>query len=397
MNPEKFKGLLKQIETIANFEPDQRYKEIQGSSDRKQTLHDLEKEWGDKFSTDSINKRLSTLIKIAASEGSEALMNSLKTEDEYHKKFKDNQSVYVPVDGIETINLDHLELGNIRLELIQGDKLEHILQRMHSITRLTTHTDKEKELIMQQDREEITSIFGGKVCSNYEVIAEPDRAIEIAVLETSRSLELLRYSIWAVHPNGEKRIDIGLMSGTLKGRQNALALSETQLLSRWRRMTLPLRIEPSTIHKLRNAGVFKLSNIMKKAHKTDLELRLLRFLHWISDSYVQTEIENQLVSLLVGLEAVFGPGNNSVGFGSAIMIGKGLSDRKEIKEKVSVLYKHRNGVVHGSKNNSVVVEDVHYLRNMTMKLMIDILELIDAQKIKSIKDLKELIEERQLS
>ncbi|MGF1459112.1 MAG: hypothetical protein ACFBSG_08795 [Leptolyngbyaceae cyanobacterium] len=268
---------------------------------------------------------------------------------------------------------------------------------MHSITRLTIHTDKEKDWIVKQDREEITSIFSGKVSSNYEIIAEPDRAMEIAVLETSRSLELLRYSIWAVHPNGAQRIDVGLMSDTLKGRRNAIALSETQFLSRWKRTTLPLRIEPSTMHKLRNAGVFKLSNIMKKSNKTNLETCLLRFLHWISDSYSQTEMENQLVSLLVGLEAVFGSGNNSVGFGSAMMIGESLSDRKKIKEKVSVLYKYRNGVVHGSKNNLIVVEDVHYLRNITMKLMINILELIDVQQLKSTGDLKELIQERQLS
>lgn len=397
MNPDKLKRLLKQIETIANFESNQRHKEIQETADRKKVLHDLEKEWGDKFSINSINKRLSTLIKIAASEGSKALIDSLKTEDEYYKNLKDNQSVYVPVGGIEIIDLDHLELGNIRLELIQGDKLEHILQRMHSITRLTIHTDKEKDWIVKQDREEITSIFGGKVSSNYEIIAEPDRAMEIAVLETSRSLELLRYSIWAVHPNGAQRIDVGLMSDTLKGRRNAIALSETQFLSRWKRTTLPLRIEPSTMHKLRNAGVFKLSNIMKKSNKTNLETCLLRFLHWISDSYSQTEMENQLVSLLVGLEAVFGSGNNSVGFGSAMMIGESLSDRKKIKEKVSVLYKYRNGVVHGSKNNLIVVEDVHYLRNITMKLMINILELIDVQQLKSTGDLKELIQERQLS
>ncbi|MGF1459111.1 MAG: hypothetical protein ACFBSG_08790 [Leptolyngbyaceae cyanobacterium] len=116
MNPDKLKRLLKQIETIANFESNQRHKEIQETADRKKVLHDLEKEWGDKFSVNSINKRLSTLIKIAASEGSKALIDSLKTEDEYYKNLKDNQSVYVPVGGIEIIDLDHLELGNIRLE-----------------------------------------------------------------------------------------------------------------------------------------------------------------------------------------------------------------------------------------------------------------------------------------
>jgi hypothetical protein len=398
MNPSFLNKIIDKINKLAIEANDSLTRNQVGKNDDyRELVSVLEKEWGDKFSYQSIERRILALVQGAIPDNREVTEKALKDVNNYYCNYNSKQTIYIPVHGIKILDINSLKIGKVTFELITDRKLEDILLAMEISLKSMAYTDTEKEYLIKENRDKFVKILEGKVCSIYQVIAEPDRAIELAESETRRSLEILRYSIHAIHPAENMRVGIGLADETLVGKQDALALSDLGFHDSWKRLSFPLEVSPQSEVKLRQIGVFKLSEILMKPHKNEFELSLLRFLHWISDSYMHTEPENQLLSLMVGLETVFGSGANGIGFGVAIIVEKELDSRKNMKQEILRLYNLRNKVVHGSKSCNVTNTDIFSLRGIVVKLMVSLLGILEEKKINRKEDLKILVEEGQLS
>ncbi|NEQ97620.1 MAG: hypothetical protein F6K30_13020 [Cyanothece sp. SIO2G6] len=359
----------------------------------------LEKEWGDKYSRNYIDKIVKTLVHRFPLDEIEALKSELKAEDIKFNQYDTEQTVYIPVDGIDLRPPQSLEIGNVSFSVILEDEIRNILHNMEDVIHTMPYSDSEKQNHVDEREKYLKDKFQNRVCATMRKIAEPEKAYEITILETIKALEVLRYSIPCFNYafDTRKRVEIGLHGDIPLAPRTVLARSSSGFTDKWDLRQQPLNLWNNFTEKLDKIGFYELSEILKKDKKTEFERIILRFLYWISDSYVQIESENRLLSLIISLETLFGSGPHATGFGAAMLLGENLEQRRKIKSRVAKLYQHRNQVAHGGRKSNVEDEDIAYLIMLTMELMIKILEFVKNGVVKNKKDLEEIIETKQLS
>ena len=362
-------------------------------------LSKLEKQWGDKYSRKYIEKIVKSLINKFASDENEALKSELQEEDLKYKQYDIEQAVYIPVDGIRVDSSFSIEIGKVTFVRISSKELKNLLDSMAFTVETMQYSDEEKMMILAERDKYMEEHFLHKVCSKMSIVAEPEKAYEITVIETNKAFEILRYSIPCFNYifDMSKRVEIGFLGSVSLGRKTGLSISTSGFYDMWRMSQEPLSLAANFQEKFNQIGLSDLSIILKKTSRTEVEEMILRFLHWISDSYIQIELENRLLSLIISLETLFGSGAHATGFGCAMLLGEDLEQRRNIKNRVAELYKHRNNVAHGSRKNKVEDKDVSYLILLTMELMIRMLKLVKSGAVFSKKDLQKIIEEKQLS
>ncbi|MEA5452832.1 hypothetical protein VB780_29945 [Leptolyngbya sp. CCNP1308] len=409
MHPQKIKNLAHQIILISsqlNNAPSLS-SSIQNSQnqDYKKLVLEVEKAWSEKFSGQYIRQIIGDLLRIALAGDSEKLEEEIAKQNSHFEKYETLQEVYIPLHGIEIYSSDVLELGRVKLFQVTQERFDELSSSMKNIIKTMAYSDTEKRHIAEENRNELEEKLGaGTICAKFCVVAEPRKAKELAIIEVTNVLKILRYSITAFDYSGSMRIELGLADQKSSSGRSAFAISEQGFWDNRERLTQSFRIHLNDTEKQKfhEIGLFDLSTIMSKTEnkKTEFEKTLLRFLHWISDSHEQFEKENQLLSLFIGLESLFGSGKNAVGFGVAMILGKGLQQRLDLKNEISRLYtKFRNPTVHGSESrvDEVSESNIIYLREITMKLMIHMLYLAKEKKISSRSELQKLVEEMQLS
>jgi hypothetical protein len=323
--------------------------------------------WHEKYSEEFVRKALDAMIaRAVCSSHTGGLAEEVKKLVEGYDGFSQEQVVYVPLAGIhlgvDSVSIGRVELKTMTGQMIQpiGDAIAHVIDEGPSAQDVKPGA---KERCGRTIRE-----LRGHVCAEYRVVAEPVRALELAVRDTRRAVELVRYAIPAVdehslHPK------VGLYGEVLpRAVRPAVVLSSDHrrfyLSQRVVGPPMRLRLDAACLAKMRELGVFEASDLLRKPRNllTDVEEAVLRGIHWMADAIDQVELEHALLSLMTCLETYLTPGGRepigaAVAENVAVALAQSLGARKAIKRTVKKLYGKRSGLSHGGKE-SVLRSDV---------------------------------------
>lgn len=315
----------------------------------------LEKnKWSSKFSESYLDSKLQSLIAeiLKASDKEKEILHQLNSLIAQYENYSTKYRVYIPLSGIK-MNVDRIDIGNIVLRTVKESYIEKIAK------------DVTSKIFMER----IVSEFQGKVCSEYNIIADAKRAKERAEEETRRVLDLLRYSIPFLYSKS-MRVTIGLEHEVIRAARSSLVLeNEGNSFSSFGELIgplVPFDISEKNIEHMKRIGVFTLSDTLKKDYVSlnDFERVLLRSLHWFANAQETIEKEQAFLNLIICLETLLTPKNrdpiaNAIAEGVAFILCEELEGRKSIKRFIKKLYKKRSGISHGGH---VEILDVDFLR-----------------------------------
>jgi len=347
--------------------------------------------WGDKFSESYVSELLrKVLAELYISNTTATAEDALAKHVADHQAYQKRHSVLVPLTGI-ALHVPSLKLGRVRI--IQPS--EHDLARRLG-----------KNVVSNPGQYVLKSLVG-RVLAEFEAVAEPIRAKEMAVEETRRALEVLRYAIPFIFGAGYQ--DFGLNVSIVGDFPESDCLTfimpsaddnSMTFTSENNRPAIPLHINDENLAKLNECGAMAVAAFLEKpvATLTDIERVLLRGLHWFGNALCHGETENELLSLTTCLETFLTPrDNNPIGTaiaeGIAILLGDSLDERKRLKKRVKELYGKRSGVSHGGEK-AVLDSDLVELRDVAKRLIQKVITL--QAKVTSQKALLELIEDGKL-
>ena len=138
---------------------------------------------------------------------------------------------------------------------------------------------------------------------------------------------------------------------------------------------------------MRSAGVFNLSDLLRKSQLNDFEKSLLHGIHWFSSSRRQVESENRLLNLIVCLESFLTPEDrtplaHTIAEGVALILGENRHEKLWLRDKIKAMYGVRSGVSHGGRK-LVLNSDLKALELLAcslIKVMVDHQEKFGSRK-----------------
>ncbi|HEY9698720.1 MAG TPA: hypothetical protein V6D10_15765 [Trichocoleus sp.] len=164
----------------------------------------IKDKWGAKFSEKYVDKVLQDAIFNIIEHGINKATQDFTQICNEVESYSIEQKVYIPLGGISLHGVEDFILGRIQFKKLTCSNLSEILEATQAIIRTTKYSPEEQELFIEENNKTLEKEFSGQVCAIYRVVAEPNRARELAEQETELSLDLLRYSIPALYSDGAK-------------------------------------------------------------------------------------------------------------------------------------------------------------------------------------------------
>ena len=344
-----------------------------------------------RFFDENVDDRTSLIGKSKYDEISNDLQDKFKTYDTHH-------TVFIPLDGIK-LQIRSLKIGRIRIRNLTSYMVQKNLGSARRVLTTSKSSHEARTQFMDKLNEEWSSVIG-KPCAVSEVLAEPYRAMEIAEQNTRRAIDILKYHIFMVH--FDRRTGVSLAGERAAGRRISTLFSDQNVTITHAStgQFIDFEINSSTINEMRSTGAITIANILKRepVDISDLEDSLLRSVHWVANSQIQSEDENRLLNLAVALETLLTPRSSdpiatSIAEAVAILIGRNLPERKHLKRLTKSLYNQRSAISHGGKT-FVKRQDVRTLKNILYDTIKAILFFRNRFNTRS--DLLEWIEEKKL-
>jgi low affinity Fe/Cu permease len=165
--------------------------------------------WGKKFSEKYINNKLDSILIKITRDGN--LVNAKNYLDELVKELDSYSTefiVYVPLDGIK-MTTAKMQIGKVILKNMDNESISELTTRIEQIILSTRNTPNEKEHFIKSDNKMIDKYICNNICAEYRIIAEPDKAREMAEDEARRVIDLFRYAIPAMYGSSQK-VTIGI-------------------------------------------------------------------------------------------------------------------------------------------------------------------------------------------
>ena len=351
-----------------------------------------------KFSTKFIEKKLKTLFANLIKNVELDVERELKDMISELQDFKEYYEIYLSVDGLKTNT--KVCLG--RVELLPKDEpyLSEIEAKKSAIVTTLKATDKDKQYYQNMLSEEIEKEFRNGCIAKVEVVAEPDRAYEIAKEETRRVIDLIRYSSKALYPIQED-IRVGLVGEHPQSYRQGFIFSKTALHTRDDKVgsVSIFELDGNALTRMEQIGVFALSDALKKSQPTNFENTLIKTIHWFSVALTQDETGNAFLFLIISLESLFRvQSGNSIGGtvaeSVAFLLSDNLEGRKKLIKLMREFYGKRSAVAHGG-NKAVSDSELYTLINLVgTSIMIAIKKI---EKFNSQKEFMSWIEDLKLS
>lgn len=325
---------------------------------------------GKRFSEPYLRKWLNQLI--AAFRGNQNLdevQQGLLALCAEHAQWTTGHIVHVPVQGLR-LQSASLALGNI--VLVQATP-EHNNAVTDAIDRVVAQASNYPPGFSNLQKALVQQGFAQGVCSESTFAVEPERARELALVETERGLAILRYCLASVLPS-DYRAQFGIGRAVITERPILPTLAEDgQSFGLSVPVAEPLELSEDYLEWIKRAGADVLSEMARKPSPTEFEQALLRAVDWLSDACVQRRRENQLLSLTACLEALFSPKDgdpisNAIAEAAAILLADSVAVRKDLKRRVKRLYGLRSAISHGG-GRRVLTADVEELQSMATKLI----------------------------
>ena len=265
-----------------------------------------EEDWGAKFSEGyiytALNRILAKVVQQPTQAAIEPLIDQLLRD---LSSYSDELTVYFPISGL-SMDIESLEIGNISLRKATDEFLESLAVRMDSIVYGSEKTNPDEQYLGKDERTRLGR-YRGRVFAEYHVIAEQERAVERAVAECRRVLDLL----WLFVPFPDSRNgsrfhltmeEIGELEMSVFSEKKFYGVDS-------RTRFLPFHLRGEILGQMQEMGIFEVGGLLKKPDGilTDFEKTLIRSIHWYAAARAQTESENEFLNLVVCLETFLTP------------------------------------------------------------------------------------------
>lgn len=360
-------------------------------------------EYSSKFSEKFLNKKIQQIvIKYDTELNEQGLKRNIEELfvelDTYDREF----NILVPIRGVVVQN-PKTEIGNTTLFLADESFLKELDNRFSRIISTGKHSEEERHALLNMWRDQLRPQINTILVSHI-IVAEPDRAKELAIMKTNQILEVIRLAIILFYSDGIKRnVTIDgeyLRSGRVLQifETNDFSFTIPSELVGWQ---VPVELTEENLEKLYNSNISKLIEIISKNHNelNDFEKKILKAVHWYSLATLHIDSENKLLNLITALESVFtvkerGPISSFVPEAVAIILANTLEARKSIKKRINEFYKQRNKITHSGKV-SILEQDTNALESFVFTTLDSL--LADLGKFSTTDELWEWIEDQRLS
>lgn len=284
--------------------------------------------------------------------------------------------ICIPLGGIE-MGEDELTLGRVILRKMTEARFDEIYQRMraslqHQVQQMQLQgiagLDAAKVETIAQAYIALLGKCRGKVCAWMRLtVGFPDKAREIADVETARVLELLRYSIPFLYPNGQRVVVGQLWELTGVFYDTPVIATDNTRFAVVRQapgLVIPFAVNGDTLVKMRGIGVFDMAAIFSRTEDqwNFFERTLARAIHWYSDAQTQRQPENIALSLAITLETLFTSRDNErsimddISSGVVHTLAANQDAADAIKKTVKHLYNLRSDIAHGRRAETSKVD-----------------------------------------
>jgi hypothetical protein len=148
------------------------------------------------FSKEYVDEFISDLVTEIFEKGLDKVEKDPLMADIFEDTFYES-IVYIPLDGIK-MEKQLLTVGKINLrEFTQKDADFHI-QNISYLMAINPHyTNKRANGIVELEKERISRLIG--VCAEFQVYADPKKAIDLAEKECEKVLDLFRWTVSYIH------------------------------------------------------------------------------------------------------------------------------------------------------------------------------------------------------
>jgi len=236
------------------------------------------------------------------------------------------------------------------------------------------------------------------VCAEYRCIAEPDRARERANEECQRVFDLLHFLI---HKMGQAhyKVTVGHLGDVSRYMRTIPVFSsdgqQFNISSQAIGPMTEFSIDPQTVNKMEELGISQVAKLLKQNLEAEsFGETVLRGLRWFSNAYIQVVKENQFLNLMTCLETFLTRRGmeqitNTVAEGVAFVLGTGLTERKQLKERIVAFYNYRSRISHEG-HSAILSSDLKEFTNIVGNFLGKMIQKLD--EFKTRKDLDEWIE-----
>jgi hypothetical protein len=263
-----------------------------------------------------------------------------------------NIKISIPILNL-AIDME-FEVGKVKFEYLKKDLFDKIENKL-----------KEKVESKELPEREFTSFISklrkdhqGKVVGTVNVMAEVDKAVEIAEREVDRAIMALKYlSPHAFSPKiaalfGRKGMtwlpsrEIFIFTNELPEIREGLIGNKNYYF----------KIDKALLTKLKGGGLDKLSELLLKANLTEFEELLFTALYTFTKAISQISYHEKIVFILSALEIIFlkdsgEPIQISVGQRLGFFIDRDPNKRREAVSLISDAYKIRSNYIHHGQEN----------------------------------------------
>ena len=360
--------------------------------------------WSERVSEKWLDRRLSEILVdlLHSPTAMRAAIAQTKLEElrGVYEDSLEQVTAYLPVLGVVLRDGD-LRVGTVTLRVATEGLLEQLADRLQAIVERTLNTPDEQAAIYQQLRNDLQRGFVAGLVSEFNIVAEPGRALERAEEETRRALELLRFAIPVFYPR-DRHVMIGLPGDVIYTRRGSLVLGASHYTwnSEIGGARDHLELNRDRLSHLNSLGFSTFSELLGQSNSVlnDFERVLLSALHWFSSAQTQVELENGFLSLMTCLETMLTPRDGSpigtaVAEGVALILAEELETRRYVKKHLRELYKKRSAVSHGG-SKAVLASDYATLEDWAGGMIVRLVHL--RERFRSHQDLFDYLDELKL-
>jgi hypothetical protein len=309
--------------------------------------------------------------------------------DKVKKRIKELE-IWIPVFMLH-IQSD-VRIGRILFKPITKEMIDNFQKRLNPST-------PEQETVARQFVAKQRKELQGYAAATIKLVAEPERASEIAFEEAERSISLLRFFApanlmpqIASHcvPWGKKHLEskrhLIIKDGEIMG-------SETGLADKYEPAWI---VSDDYISAFKRIGLDTLSDLLNKDRRTEFEDALLNSLLLYSRSSLTKDISEKLVYILAALEPILlkdntEPIQQNIGMRLAFLIGKTSEERISIKNNFTTTYGLRSQFVHHGNT----IDDLRTLETFMRNVWLGFCSLIQfVSRFQSKQQLFKELEER---
>jgi hypothetical protein len=355
-------------------------------------------EFSNRFSEKYISEELKKIFALVIKNKAENLEKEISDFINRLYTFQHEITIYLQVTGLKVEQ--PLRVGNVNFLWADKKFVDNLKSKLQSVTTTLKNDAKSKVIIFGQISSNIDEELLGKTISEYTINAEPIRAYERAKEETIKAIDLFHFASKSIYPISEN-IKIGLKGEFLYSRRQAFLFSEKRFYTTgdWVGPVETFLINENTLKRLKNIGFTKLSDFLKKKQPSQYEAKLLESVHWFSSAIKQEEIENSFLLMIIALESLFtkeqgSPRGNQIAEATALILGKNLEQKKEIKSLIIKYYGFRSAISHGGKKR-ITEGDYFSLLNIVGSVTAALIDM--NEKFQSQKELLNWIEDLKLS